>query len=210
MYPGAALIAKERERQVSGEGYTLAHDHGHTSEELVSAAVAYLLCDLSRWPWEEKWFKPTTARRDLEKAGALLAAAIDVSVLSEVVGFVVFTAHKITGAERPHPNARVVEILDPQQRQLLLEELATAYKLPAIPTYDSTTRFGDLAIPVLEAAAVREFPGVVMSDATNDVVIEVLANAGMSAEFFKRARTIRNESQTLNGEVKGANQSDDR
>lgn len=30
-----------------------------------------------RWPWEEESFKPTTPLKDLIKAGALIAAAID-------------------------------------------------------------------------------------------------------------------------------------
>jgi hypothetical protein len=29
------------------------------------------------WPWEASWFKPSTARRDLIKAGALILAEIE-------------------------------------------------------------------------------------------------------------------------------------
>lgn len=29
------------------------------------------------WPWDGEWWKPSTRERDLEKAGALLAAALD-------------------------------------------------------------------------------------------------------------------------------------
>jgi hypothetical protein len=34
--------------------------------------VSYLL-----WPWDGKWWKPTTARRDLVKAAALIVAEIE-------------------------------------------------------------------------------------------------------------------------------------
>ena len=34
--------------------------------------ISYLL-----WPWEGKWWKPTTARRDLVKAAALIVADIE-------------------------------------------------------------------------------------------------------------------------------------
>ena len=30
------------------------------------------------WPWDGEWWKPSTRERDLEKAGALLSAAIDI------------------------------------------------------------------------------------------------------------------------------------
>ncbi len=29
------------------------------------------------WPWDEQWWKPSTARRDLIKAGALILAEIE-------------------------------------------------------------------------------------------------------------------------------------
>lgn len=34
--------------------------------------ISYLL-----WPWDGKWWKPTTARRDLVKAAALIVAEIE-------------------------------------------------------------------------------------------------------------------------------------
>lgn len=77
---GAALIARERERQVSAEGWTTQHDDRHTNAELVRAAQAYI--EPTRvaevWPWEESWWKPSTDPiRNLVKAGALIAAEID-------------------------------------------------------------------------------------------------------------------------------------
>lgn len=80
---GAELIAAERHRQVSAEGWTPEHDDHHTSGELVDAAVAYLAegnPDSGRpwWPWDESYWKPSTDRvRNLAKAGALIAAEID-------------------------------------------------------------------------------------------------------------------------------------
>lgn len=89
---GADLIQMERFRQISEEGYTVEHDEDH-EYELVDAARAYLESvhlDLdgrvrpvnfvpSMWPWEARYWKPTKVDpvRDLVKAGALIAAAID-------------------------------------------------------------------------------------------------------------------------------------
>ncbi len=38
--------------------------------------TAALLVSLA-WPWDEQWWKPSTARRDLIKAGALILAEIE-------------------------------------------------------------------------------------------------------------------------------------
>lgn len=89
---GAELIAAERQRQLDIEGYSTLHDRGH-SEDLVDAAIAYSYAfgdatdvDVSAiWPWDAAYWKPTGDRvRDLVKAGALIAAAID-SIQSEAV-----------------------------------------------------------------------------------------------------------------------------
>lgn len=104
MKTGIELIAEERKRQIEFEGYTPQHDSEHTARELISAARTYsesaglhLLSESiepsnswhntneplywaeikNHWPWDEESFKPTTALRDLVKAGALIAAAID-------------------------------------------------------------------------------------------------------------------------------------
>ena len=88
---GASLIAAERARQVSEEGYDAEHDQGH-SHDLMLAAQAYASYaaggrsysaigeerSSSWWPWAESYWKPTgDPVRDLTKAGALIAAAID-------------------------------------------------------------------------------------------------------------------------------------
>lgn len=79
---GVELIAAERERQVSQEGWTPEHDDQHDKGELASAAMTYLAGEINDrtrlwWPWEMKWFKPRTYLGNLVKAGALIAAEID-------------------------------------------------------------------------------------------------------------------------------------
>lgn len=93
---GAGLIAVERARQVREEGYDTVHDLRVGTEQLTDAAIAYALVSefpgdpkvadrtLSAWwPWGPEAWKPAGDRlRNLVKAGALIAAAIDVEVLS--------------------------------------------------------------------------------------------------------------------------------
>lgn len=77
--PGVLAIADERRRQVEIEGWTPAHDDSYTDDELARAAACYALgrCPRGVWPWDEKWWKPCGPIRNLEKAGALIAAEID-------------------------------------------------------------------------------------------------------------------------------------
>lgn len=92
------LIAAERERQVTEEGYAADHDAGH-ERDLVQAAKCYAEearfhiaypdrspgpvpvdtdTEMRLWPWADQYWKPTgDPVRDLVKAGALIAAAID-------------------------------------------------------------------------------------------------------------------------------------
>lgn len=87
---GIDLIAVERQRHVSVEGWTPDHDAAHCSNELVDAARAYVQaatdiyyvhdhsCAIRLWPWDLLSFKPKNDwLRCLVKAGALIAAAID-------------------------------------------------------------------------------------------------------------------------------------
>ena len=99
---GADRIAQERARQKKAEGWTEEHDDRHKHDELALAAACYaapraiyVKTVLARggaqyadpWPWSEDWDKrhDVPARllmrelriRDLEKAGALIAAEID-------------------------------------------------------------------------------------------------------------------------------------
>ena len=81
---GVDLIADERRRQVDEEGYTAEHDAEHT-DDLALAAVSYAMPWRIRgyrpvlWPWDWRFWKPTPDDRvrELVKAGALIAAAID-------------------------------------------------------------------------------------------------------------------------------------
>jgi hypothetical protein len=86
---GAGQIAIERARQKSVEGYDQTHDIMHPTDEFCRAAIAYAVHDVSVIPskgsvegwWPEKWnaemFKPKDRKRNLVRAGALIAAAID-------------------------------------------------------------------------------------------------------------------------------------
>ncbi len=80
---GIELIAAERQRQVTAEGWTAEHDDQHNGGEMAFAAMCYADPDgLSEpdiyWPWEAEWWKPSGDRvRNLVKAGALIAAEID-------------------------------------------------------------------------------------------------------------------------------------
>ncbi|GAQ30263.1 hypothetical protein SAMD00023378_3946 [Ralstonia sp. NT80] len=79
-------VLAERRRQVEEEGWTCARDDDYNSAELAQAAAAYALHAGGQksaagitWPqsWAMDWFKPTTARRSLVKAGALILAEIE-------------------------------------------------------------------------------------------------------------------------------------
>lgn len=93
---GAALA--ERVRQIEVEGWTTEHDDGHTTGNLATAAGCYALVagypDASRvlftgrnrdgeqrpwpnWPWNPKWWKPRSRRRDLVRAAAMILAEIE-------------------------------------------------------------------------------------------------------------------------------------
>lgn len=77
------LIAAERERQKSVEGWTEAHDDAHAFHELAKAAACYafpFVNDMNdRWPFGREWWKPTPNDRvrELVKAGALIVAEIE-------------------------------------------------------------------------------------------------------------------------------------
>jgi len=92
---GIERIAAERKRQIEKEGWTSEHDEQHREEELALAAACYALPYTIRhdevgyfswsklltklWPWHMSWYKPDHDNRirELEKAGALIAAEID-------------------------------------------------------------------------------------------------------------------------------------
>ena len=75
--PGAGMIAEERSRQVIVEDYRREHDAKLGPVRLAMAAMAYLAQDRQWWPWRDGFKLSPDPNRDLTKAGALIAAAID-------------------------------------------------------------------------------------------------------------------------------------
>lgn len=88
---GIEQIKEERERQITEEGYTLEHDKMYNDpKDMVMAACIYASLGLDKnmdhefihdmedaWPWDLKYFKPKDQIRNLVRAGALIAAALD-------------------------------------------------------------------------------------------------------------------------------------
>lgn len=88
---GVELIAKERARQQAtqpeGEGWAQDRDdYWNDADQLACAAAVYAMPERLRakrkrglWKWASAWYKPCPHDRirELEKAGALIAAEID-------------------------------------------------------------------------------------------------------------------------------------
>lgn len=88
---GSERIAAERRRQQEQEGWNSEHDAGHGLGVLTRAAIRYAMQAVpgpdwetasleieAMWPWSKTWLKPSEDPiRNLEKAGALIAAEID-------------------------------------------------------------------------------------------------------------------------------------
>ena len=83
---GAQRIADERRRQIHVEGFTAETDQTYEHGELARAALAYVSAAVNfgegmrQWPntWNSAYWKPSLDPvRNLEKAGALIAAEID-------------------------------------------------------------------------------------------------------------------------------------
>jgi len=83
-------VQAERRRQIEAEDWTPEHDDEHSHGQMARAAACYALAGSSApndgtaallvslaWPWDQQWWKPTTARRDLIKACALALAEIE-------------------------------------------------------------------------------------------------------------------------------------
>lgn len=97
-YPGTLAVIREieaeRRRQISAEGWTAEHDDAHENGVLAFAGASYAASGaadnrgdwlLQRtktfirevWPFNMSWWKPSTPRRDLIKAAALIVAEIE-------------------------------------------------------------------------------------------------------------------------------------
>lgn len=95
---GIELIEAERKRQIEKEGFDKKHDMNmHMSDDLAIAGAIYALPTNIRlyyynsrpdgetelrpmlWPFDMQWYKPcpNDRKRELVKAGALIAAEID-------------------------------------------------------------------------------------------------------------------------------------
>ena len=94
---GAYLIAEERERQIEALGYTPESDQHYGTGQLARAASCYAMPEAFRnlqshkrneksgqyvpmeWPFSTEYWKPSPDNRirELQKAGALIAAEID-------------------------------------------------------------------------------------------------------------------------------------
>ncbi|MDG3878090.1 hypothetical protein L5B10_29760 [Pseudomonas aeruginosa] len=83
-------VQAERRRQITAEGWTPERDDEHSHGQMARAAACYALAGSSApsdgtaallvslaWPWDEQWWKPSTARRDMVKACALALAEIE-------------------------------------------------------------------------------------------------------------------------------------
>lgn len=79
-----ADIAEERLRQIEKEGWTTEHDDAHPSGQMARAAACYALGRStfkgidsdSMWPWDLRWWKPSSPHRNRVRAGALLVAEL--------------------------------------------------------------------------------------------------------------------------------------
>ncbi len=87
-HTAAIDVLAERRRQIEGEGWTRDHDDAHYPGALSKGAACYARNAFDRdpsaraanereWPFDASMWKPTSARRDLVKAAALLLAEIE-------------------------------------------------------------------------------------------------------------------------------------
>jgi hypothetical protein len=111
---GAERIAAERRRQVEVENWTPEHDRQHRDGELSCAGYLYAMIASAQcrwandlinfdppgaWPWDAGWWKPSADPiRNLEKAGALIAAEID-RLTEEVNGVSGYQKREETNAQ---------------------------------------------------------------------------------------------------------------
>ncbi len=81
-------ISRERERQMSAEGWTYEHDDQHSAGELADAAACYAHPaphgvrpqagpPPKLWPWSLVWWKPKDRRSNLIRSAALIVAEIE-------------------------------------------------------------------------------------------------------------------------------------
>lgn len=86
---GTCDVLAERARHTTALNWSAEHDLGYKNHELVKAAMSYAdplaatpehketPPKANLWPWELKWWRPSSYRRNLIKAIALLLAELD-------------------------------------------------------------------------------------------------------------------------------------
>lgn len=92
---GEELIKEERRRQIEEEEFTAEHDDQYKNGELWAAATCYKHAGTDKdyspkpgeWPWDSKWWKPTTKLANLIKAGALYTAEFERINRSSFINF---------------------------------------------------------------------------------------------------------------------------
>lgn len=92
MSEGLGIVARERLRQVSEEGFDASHDDEHTDGALAAAGASYAMAHSvlvktegkaggtvpGPWPFDLEWWKPSPDPvRNLAKAAALIVAELD-------------------------------------------------------------------------------------------------------------------------------------
>jgi hypothetical protein len=85
--PAVIDVLAERERQILQEGFSPLRDDGYRHGEMSTAAACYAMMGRFhyptpgkppiQWPWSKDWWKPSSYRRNLVKATALLLAEIE-------------------------------------------------------------------------------------------------------------------------------------
>lgn len=129
-------VLAERQRQISAEGWTPEHDDLYVDGEMAAAAACYtinaagwaqkVLTPLSMlWPWAKSWWKPTTPRRDLVKAGALILAEIERLDRKEGTPHMTDTPNLSAAAMR----TRAADVCDAQSSVFSSTEYATGQPL---------------------------------------------------------------------------------
>ena len=87
MSQAARNVLAERQRQIEAEGWTPEHDDAHHDGTLAQAAGCYATWAFegeqlpnwvpTGWPWADSWWKPSTPRLNLIRAGALILAELE-------------------------------------------------------------------------------------------------------------------------------------
>ncbi|UYW34429.1 hypothetical protein [Methylorubrum extorquens] len=166
-------VLAERHRQGKVEGWTTESDDQYAYWEMTRAAVCYAQQSAEPkkveegsapygWPWHSSWWKPTTPRRNLVKAGALILAEIErIDRAAHPAGQSIGP-----GAERDQVDAGLIQMLiaDNARMRAAGTKLSEA-SLRVIREYDGTHR---LSLAVAEWA-------------------EAIASEGGRAERFKPA-----------------------